>query len=43
MDIKHTYKEKENICKLNMVTFLGYLDKDDSEREKIESKRLFQM
>lgn len=34
MDIKHSYKEKENICKLNVVTFWRYLDKDDSEKEK---------
>lgn len=31
-------QEKGNICKLNMVRFCGYLDKDDSEREKLNLK-----
>lgn len=38
MDIKHSYKEKENICKLNIVTFWGYLDKEDSEKKTIQSR-----
>lgn len=34
VNARYSLKDKEKSCELNMITFQGYIGKDDSERKK---------